>query len=297
MGKHNLSTKIIPTNIDYQAFLHDRVNKYLEEYVASNNKIEEAIVYALTAPGKRVRPTLLYLVSDALSLDLIKIDSIAAAVEIIHTYSLVHDDLPCMDDDEIRRGQPSLHIKYDEAAAVLAGDAMQSMAIEMIINNNFVDGQKNIELVKNFLSTIGSKGMILGQALDIEYESREADEKEILMMCELKTGLLIEYCFHAPLMIANEKNEHWKRLAKIVGISFQLIDDLLDLKQSSEILGKKTQKDKLKNKKNYPQMFGEEKTLSLLKKYKSESNLILAEMNLEEHILCDYINNLFKRKV
>ena len=296
MGKLNLSTTT-QNNSNLESFFQQRVDQFLKKHIKSNNIIDEAIVYALEAPGKRVRPTLLYLVSDALSLELDHADAIAGALETIHTYSLVHDDLPCMDDDDLRRGQPSLHKKYNEATAVLAGDAMQSMAIEMLLDNHHFSEKQNNLLAKMLLETIGSKGMILGQALDIEYESREANESEILLMCELKTGLLIEFCFLAPLMIADATNEKWKRLGKIVGISFQLIDDLLDLQETSENLGKKSQKDIIRNKKNYPISFGEKKTVELLDTYRAEANNLLQELNLDEHYLSNYIMNLFNRRI
>ena len=296
MGKLNLSTTT-QNNSNLESFFQQRVDQFLKTYIKSNNIIDESIVYALEAPGKRVRPTLLYLVSDALSLELDHTDAIAGALETIHTYSLVHDDLPCMDDDDLRRGQPSLHKKYNEATAVLAGDAMQSMAIEMLLDNQHFTEKQNNLLAKMLLETIGSKGMILGQALDIEYESREANESEILLMCELKTGVLIEFCFLAPLMIADATNEKWKRLGKIVGISFQLIDDLLDLQETSENLGKKSQKDIIRNKKNYPISFGEKKTVELLDTYKAEANNLLQELNLDEHYLSNYIMNLFDRRI
>lgn len=296
MGKLNLSTTT-QNNSNLESFFQQRVDQFLKTYIKSNNVIDESIVYALEAPGKRVRPTLLYLVSDALSLELDHADAIAGALETIHTYSLVHDDLPCMDDDDLRRGQPSLHKKYNEATAVLAGDAMQSMAIEMLLDNQHFTEKQNNLLAKMLLETIGSKGMILGQALDIEYESREANESEILLMCELKTGVLIEFCFLAPLMIADATNEKWKRLGKIVGISFQLIDDLLDLQETSENLGKKSQKDIIRNKKNYPISFGEKKTVELLDTYKAEANNLLQELNLDEHYLSNYIMNLFNRRI
>ena len=296
MGKLNLSTTT-QNNSNLESFFQQRVDQFLKTYIKSNNVIDESIVYALEAPGKRVRPTLLYLVSDALSLELDHADAIAGALETIHTYSLVHDDLPCMDDDDLRRGQPSLHKKYNEATAVLAGDAMQSMALEMLLDNQYFTEKQNNLLAKMLLETIGSKGMILGQALDIEYESREANESEILLMCELKTGVLIEFCFLAPLMIADATNEKWKRLGKIVGISFQLIDDLLDLQETSENLGKKSQKDIIRNKKNYPISFGEKKTVELLDTYKAEANNLLQELNLDEHYLSNYIMNLFNRRI
>ena len=296
MGKLNLSTTT-QNNSNLESFFQQRVDQFLKTHIKSNNIIDESIVYALEAPGKRVRPTLLYLVSDALSLELDHADAIAGALETIHTYSLVHDDLPCMDDDDLRRGQPSLHKKYNEATAVLAGDAMQSMAIEMLLDNQHFTEKQNNLLAKMLLETIGSKGMILGQALDIEYESREANESEILLMCELKTGVLIEFCFLAPLMIADATNEKWERLGKIVGISFQLIDDLLDLQETSENLGKKSQKDIIRNKKNYPISFGEKKTVELLDAYKAEANNLLQELNLDEHYLSNYIMNLFNRRI
>ena len=296
MGKLNLSTTT-QNNSNLESFFQQRVDQFLKTYIKSNNIIDESIVYALEAPGKRVRPTLLYLVSDALSLELGHADAIAGALETIHTYSLVHDDLPCMDDDDLRRGQPSLHKKYNEATAVLAGDAMQSMAIEMLLDNHHFSEKQNNLLAKMLLETIGSKGMILGQALDIEYESREANESEILLMCELKTGVLIEFCFLAPLMIADATNEKWKRLGKIVGISFQLIDDLLDLQETSENLGKKSQKDIIRNKKNYPISFGEKKTVELLDTYKAEAHNLLQKLNLDEHYLSNYIMNLFNRRI
>ena len=296
MGKLNLSTTT-QNNSNLESFFQQRVDQFIKAYIKSNNIIDEPIVYALEAPGKRVRPTLLYLVSDALSLELDHADAIAGALETIHTYSLVHDDLPCMDDDDLRRGQPSLHKKYNEATAVLAGDAMQSMAIKMLLDNRHFTEKQNNLLAKMLLETIGSKGMILGQALDIEYESREANESEILLMCELKTGVLIEFCFLAPLMIADATNEKWKRLGKIVGISFQLIDDLLDLQETSENLGKKSQKDIIRNKKNYPISFGEKKTIELLDAYKAEANNLLQELNLDEHYLSNYIMNLFNRRI
>ena len=296
MGKLNLSTTT-QSNSNLESFFQQRVDQFLKAYVKSNNIIDKPIVYALEAPGKRVRPSLLYLVSDALSLELDHADAIAGALETIHTYSLVHDDLPCMDDDDLRRGQPSLHKKYNEATAVLTGDAMQSMALEMLLDNQHFTEKQNNLLAKMLLETIGSKGMILGQALDIEYESREANESEILLMCELKTGVLIEFCFLAPLMIADGTNEKWKRLGKIVGISFQLIDDLLDLQETSENLGKKSQKDIIRNKKNYPISFGEKKTIELLDAYKAEANNLLQELNLDEHYLSNYIMNLFNRRI
>ena len=121
---------------NFEVELQKRINNQLNSYLNSNNQIQEAIKFALSTPGKRVRPTLIYLVGDLYNVALEDLDSLALAAEIIHTYSLVHDDLPCMDDDDLRRGQPTLHKKYSEATAVLAGDAMQSLAIQIILDDH-----------------------------------------------------------------------------------------------------------------------------------------------------------------
>ena len=128
----------------FESDLQKRINSKLNSYLNSNSQIEEAIKFALSAPGKRVRPSLLYLVGDIYNISLERLDSLALASEIIHTYSLVHDDLPCMDDDDLRRGQPTLHKKYSEATAVLAGDAMQSLAIQIILEDEKLSNEHKV---------------------------------------------------------------------------------------------------------------------------------------------------------
>ena len=133
---------------NFEVELQKRINNHLNSYLNSNNQIKEAIKFALSAPGKRVRPTLIYLVGDLYNVALEDLDSLALAAEIIHTYSLVHDDLPCMDDDDLRRGQPTLHKKYSEATAVLAGDAMQSLAIQIILDDHKLSDELKVSIVK-----------------------------------------------------------------------------------------------------------------------------------------------------
>ena len=234
---------------NFEVELQKRINNHLNSYLNSNNQVQEAIKFALSAPGKRVRPTLIYLVGDLYNVALEDLDSLALAAEIIHTYSLVHDDLPCMDDDDLRRGQPTLHKKYSEATAVLAGDAMQSLAIQIILDDHKLSDELKVSIVKLLMEKIGYEGMILGQALDISFEQESANKDEIIQMNYLKTGLLIEFCILAPLMIAKQSEKEWTGIARNIGIAFQLIDDLLDLEESEENLGKATNKDHSKNKK------------------------------------------------
>ena len=281
---------------NFEVELQKRINNHLNSYLNSNNQIQEAIKFALSAPGKRVRPTLIYLVGDLYNVALEDLDSLALAAEIIHTYSLVHDDLPCMDDDDLRRGQPTLHKKYSEATAVLAGDAMQSLAIQIILDDHKLSDELKVSIVKLLMEKIGYEGMILGQALDISFEQESASKDEIIQMNYLKTGLLIEFCILAPLMIAKQSEKEWTGIARNIGIAFQLIDDLLDLEESEESLGKATNKDHSKNKKNLPLLVGPSETMNEIKKFQHETLESLSKLSLNNHPFKFYVENLFNRR-
>ena len=281
---------------NFEVELQNRINSYLNSNLNSNNQIEEAIKFALSAPGKRVRPTLIYLVGDFYNVALENLDSLALATEVIHTYSLVHDDLPCMDDDDLRRGQPTLHKKYSEATAVLAGDAMQSLAIQIILEDDKLSNELKVSIIKLLMEKIGYKGMILGQALDINFEQESVDKEQILQMNYLKTGLLIEFSILAPLMVANKSQNKWNKIARNIGVSFQLIDDLLDLEESEERLGKATKKDHYKNKKNLPLILGRSETINEIKKFHHETMESLSKLSLNNHPLIIYVENLFNRR-
>ena len=281
---------------NFEAELQKRINSKLNSYLNLNSQIEEAIKFALTAPGKRVSPTLIYLVGDIYNVSLERLDSLALASEIIHTYSLVHDDLPCMDDDDLRRGQPTLHKKYSESTAVLAGDAMQSLAIQIILEDINLSDELKVSIVKLLMKNIGYEGMILGQAQDISFEQKTVNKQEIIQMNYLKTGLLIEFCILAPLMIANKIDDEWNIISRNIGIAFQLIDDLLDLEESKESLGKATNKDHSKNKKNLPLILGRLETINEVKKFHDETMESFSKLSLNNHPLIIYFENLFNRR-
>tara|TARA_B100001113_G_scaffold294882_1_gene251929 strand:- start:1319 stop:2188 length:870 start_codon:yes stop_codon:yes gene_type:complete len=281
---------------NFEASLQDRINNKLISISNDSNQIDESIAYALSNPGKRVRPLLVYLVGDALNIPKDNLDSIAIASEIIHTYSLVHDDLPCMDDDDLRRGAPTLHKKYSESTAVLAGDAMQSLAIQIILQDQNLSSDIKVMITKFLMETIGNQGMILGQALDIEFEGQQVSKDQIIHMNHLKTGLLIEFCVLAPVLIANTRNEDWEQIASNVGIAFQLIDDLLDLEESEENLGKATNKDQIKNKKSVPLVLGISETLIEINEYEAKTMESIDNLGLNNHPLTNYIKSLFCRR-
>ena len=296
MAKSKLSPKIKLNKENFESLLLERVNNQISKYIINTNEIDESMRYALSNPGKRVRPLLSYLVGDVFNVNLNKLDGTASAIEIIHTYSLVHDDLPCMDDDNLRRGKPTLHVKYSESTAVLAGDAMASLAIDIILCDLNLSSDLKVQLLQFLMKTIGPEGMILGQIQDISFENKLVTEEEILKMNELKTGALVEFSMLAPVIIAEEDIKQWGKIAKKVGITFQLIDDLLDIQETEEKLGKAAKKDKKKNKKNYPICFGVNKTRDKIKEYQNEVEMLLSEMNLNDHPISIYINKLFARQ-
>jgi geranylgeranyl pyrophosphate synthase len=201
-----------------------------------------------------------------------------------------------MDDDDLRRGKPTLHKQYSESTAVLAGDAMQSLAIQIILEDKNISSEIKVMITKFLMKTIGHKGMILGQALDIEFEELEVSKDQIIQMNHLKTGLLIEFCILAPVLIANKRNEQWENIASSVGIAFQLIDDLLDLEESVENLGKATNKDLSKNKKSAPLVFGIPDTLKEINKYEVKTMESIDNLGLNNHPLTNYLKSLFCRR-
>ena len=295
MGQSNHLTKVVLNNHNFESILFERINNKINNISLKKDLIDDPINYSLSNPGKRVRPLLAYLTADAINLDLMKVDGLAAAIEVMHTYSLVHDDLPCMDNDSLRRGKPTIHIQYNESTAVLTGDALQSLAIMLISEDKNLTSDEKILLVQSLCSTVGHNGMILGQYLDLQFENTSPMRDEIINMYQLKTSLLIEFSIISPLLISNKLNEDWRDLARLIGTSFQLIDDLIDVTQPTEIIGKTASKDIDSKKKTLPILEGVEASKELINDYKIKAFKKLDNLRLGDHPLKHYIENLFKR--
>ena len=295
MGQSNHLTKVVLNNHNFESILFERINNKIKNISLRKDLIDDPINYSLSNPGKRVRPILAYLTADAINLDLMKVDGLAAAIEVMHTYSLVHDDLPCMDNDSLRRGKPTIHIQYNESTAVLTGDALQSLAIMLISEDNNLTSDEKILLVQSLCRTVGHNGMILGQYLDLQFENTSPMRDEIINMYQLKTSLLIEFSIISPLLICDKLNEEWKDLARLIGTSFQLIDDLIDVTQPTEIIGKTASKDIESKKKTLPILEGVEASKELINDYKIKAFKKLDNLRLGDHPLKHYIENLFKR--
>ncbi len=210
-------------------------------------RVQEAMRYAVLVGGKRLRPFLVLRSAALFGVPEARAIRVAAAIELLHTYSLVHDDLPCMDDDDLRRGQPTTHKRFDEATAVLAGDALLTLAFEILADPlTHPDGAVRAELVLRLARAAGSEGMIGGQMIDIEAPGKDFGRDEVLLLQRLKTGALFEFSCEAGPLLGQAKPEDLERLrayARDIGLAFQVADDLIDATGSAEAAGKAVGKD------------------------------------------------------
>lgn len=296
MAIQKSSTKTALDLGNFESVVDEKLNSIFQRLTKNQTTIDKSISYALSNPGKRIRPTLVFLVGDFLGIETPRLESIAGAIELIHTYSLVHDDLPCMDDDDLRRGKPTLHKKFNESTAVLAGDALQTLAFNLILDEKNLNISEKHDLLSDLAKRIGPEGMVLGQNLDIEYEKKNPSFDEIMEMNRLKTGLLIEFSILSPFYLKGDLTKDWYQLAKNIGISFQLIDDMLDLSETTEKIGKTAKKDLKNNKKTIPICFGIDKTMIEVDKFKESTMEICEKLCLNNHPLSAFIDSLFSRK-
>lgn len=243
-----------------------RIERVLDEVLTKANgdspsQLHEAMRYSALAGGKRIRPGLVYASGEALNVPLAVLDRIAAAIECIHAYSLVHDDLPAMDDDDLRRGIPTAHKAYDEATAILSGDALQALAFEVISTPiNGLAPKNQLKLVGLLAAAAGSEGMVGGQAIDLASVGKSLTENQLEFMHTQKTGALINACIIMPSYcddrVSEDQREALTRYAKAIGLAFQVQDDILDVESETEILGKQQGADIAANKPTYPALLG-----------------------------------------
>lgn len=205
------------------------------------DRLRQAIRYSVFNGGKRIRPCLVYLASQVLDGDLARADNAACAIELLHCYSLIHDDLPCMDDDDLRRGNPTLHIQFDEATAVLAGDAMQSLAFGLLADDEQLPADVRLKLVSLYARAAGANGMVAGQVIDLGAETTAISTDELRNMHQRKTGDLICACLQAAALINDADtavHEAFTRYGYALGLAFQVRDDILDETADTATLGK-----------------------------------------------------------
>ena len=271
-----------------QEFYQNRIEALLESILPSSKKqpktLHKAMRYSVLGGGKRVRPLLVYATGEALGISTELLDKPAVAIELVHAYSLVHDDLPCMDDDILRRGKPTTHIAYDEATAVLAGDALQALAFEILSSPLEGICAKNQLKILNILTTSsGINGMVKGQAIDLAAVGLKLTEAQLETMHRYKTGALISasilmasYCISDPQTEVITKTDIDKKRIKLsdyahaIGLAFQVRDDILDIQSDTQTLGKQQGADLAAGKPTYPSIMGmtaaKEKLFQLHKK-------------------------------
>jgi geranylgeranyl pyrophosphate synthase len=250
----------------WQTRFENILPEYLPEPTQTPPLLLQAMVYSATAGGKRIRPMFVYASGRALGLDENSLDSIAVAIELIHTYSLIHDDLPSMDDDDLRRGQASCHRKFDEATAILTGDALQALAFEILAAEPALAAkpQQQAAIILGLARACGASGMAGGQVLDLASLGRQISQSELEKIHAYKTGALIQISTVAPALLAsaaNEQNDALSRYGQLTGLAFQVFDDLLDVTGSSEKTGKPSQADAARSKPAFPAIIGVEKSI------------------------------------
>ncbi len=223
-------------------------------------RLHEAMRYAVLNGGKRVRPLLVYATGEALGVEPALLDAPAAAIELIHAFSLVHDDLPAMDDDDLRRGEPTVHRKFDEATAILAADALQPLAFRVLATAPGVDDGQAVRLVRLLADACGSLGMTGGQSIDLASEGRALSPDELEQMHALKTGALIRASVLAACGVGRgptpTEREALDRFARAIGLAFQIRDDILDVEGETQVLGKQAGQDQRLHKATWPSVFG-----------------------------------------
>jgi len=246
------------------SFYQQRVNVALDHWLPPETihpqRLHKAMRYSVFNGGKRVRPLLVYLTGEALGVSVDSLDAPACAVELIHAYSLVHDDLPAMDDDDLRRGKPTCHKAYNEATAILVGDGLQALAFYILSHDDKTSAQQRLAMLDALTLASGSRGMVGGQMIDIEAMGKQINLAELENMHIHKTGALIRASVKMGTLASQNysaeilaKLDHY---AKCIGLAFQVKDDILDIEASTEILGKSQGSDMAQDKPTYPSLIG-----------------------------------------
>ncbi len=275
-----------------------RINSKLESLLPSDDSIlSEAIRYSVLGGGKRLRPIIVYLIGELGNAENDSLDILAGSVEIIHCYSLIHDDLPSMDDDDLRRGKPTTHKKYGEATAILAGDALQPFAFELVTTINISDKNK-LSIIKSLTQACGYQGMVGGQIKDIHSENIK-DVKSLDIMHSQKTGLLIQSSIETAGILSDLRKQDIESLIEYgdkIGLAFQIQDDIIDIESPSAISGKDQGSDVEKDKPTYPSIVGIENSKVRAFNLAKEAKEKLQPLEKNTDNLCKLADYIISRK-
>ena len=282
----------------------ERINTQLELHLSSNfiedsskSDLASIMKYSVLAGGKRFRPILTYTIASLFGIKLEKVDKSACAIELIHIYSLIHDDLPAMDDDDIRHNQPSSHKVFGEAQAILAGDALQALAFKVISSDELLDSNVKVSLL-NLLAK-SSYEMADGQSIDLSIVSKEVDILLLNSMHKKKTGALINCAVNFGVLlnpnIRQEDSKILSNFASKIGLAYQVQDDVLDITTSVDILGKRQNSDAIKRKPSYPSILGLDESIKIYKQLYKEALEEISKLSVNEEQLRDLTKKLMQR--
>ncbi|MBL0709597.1 MAG: (2E,6E)-farnesyl diphosphate synthase [Colwellia sp.] len=285
----------------YQQRINDFLAKQLNNLVVNDEKLLAAMRYGLLIGGKRLRPYLAYITGESLGAEQTDIDAIAGALECIHAYSLLHDDLPAMDDDDLRRGKPTCHKAFDEASAILAGDALQTLAFDILANHQFSEKiqPKHIKLIQQLVAASGYQGMCGGQALDLSATNISINLQQLETLHSLKTGALLQ----ASVLMAAECSPNinlkeksiLKKYAQLIGLAYQVQDDIIDITSTEEELGKPSGSDVAANKSTYPALLGLQGAQEKAENLFQQALQALASLPYNTQPLADFATFIVKR--
>lgn len=272
-----------------RALIELELNKLLPLSGTAPEKIHQAMRWSVFAGGKRFRPALLLAVGQAFGAPVAELIRTACAFEMVHTYSLIHDDLPAMDDDDLRRGRPTCHVRFDEATAILAGDALQTLAFQTIAEDAGLDAETRIALITELAHAAATPaGMVAGQALDMEAEKRQVNTAQLEEIHQLKTGALITAAARCGAIIGGANENEIAAITSYgshLGLLFQITDDFLDVTATAEDLGKTPGKDARSNKATYPALYGMEETRAAAFEAHRNSQHALDQINRPTDVL------------
>ena len=297
---HNLLS--LPMTAEFLAPFQNRIEVKLTERLSTFGQpaaLNDAMAYACLGGGKRLRATLVYLSADALGLSLDRADITALAVELIHAYSLIHDDLPAMDDDALRRGKPSTHIKFGEALAILAGDALQALAFQTLAEDVLLDPAARLRLIQALSAACGVQGMVGGQVHDMTGEHQALSLSALTEMHALKTGALIEFSAASAAIMASNQSDFEQTLRAFgaqLGLAFQVQDDILDETSSTEVLGKQQGSDRARAKSTFVSLMGLEAAQNHLADLMKTALNLLQQSQLETENLRALAHYMVERK-
>jgi geranylgeranyl diphosphate synthase type II len=290
---------VVAKMLNLQDYLREKatlIDGRLEHLLPSADEVpssvHRAMRYSVFAGGKRLRPILSLTTNELVSGKESRILDVACALEMIHAYSLIHDDLPCMDDDDFRRGRPSLHKAFNEGLAVLAGDSLHALAFEILVE------KAPSHLVVEVAQAIGSKGMIGGQVLDLESEGKQLTPGEVEYIHQRKTGFLIRTSVRAGAICGGVEEKQLAALTRYgekIGLAFQIIDDILDVEGCTEELGKKVGADERREKVTYPKVFGLDDSREMAEKLIEEAKADLVLFGPDGQILCQIADFIVQR--